>query len=321
MEDREVLSTGIAVVILLFAIITLLRGVKVVPQSQVFVVERFGRYTRTLTPGMSLIVPFIDNVKHRISILERQLEEFTISIITKDNVEIRMETTVFFRVTDASRSVYRILDLNGAIHTAASSIVRSAAGKLELDELQSSRESMNAEIARNLQEAAEVWGIEITRTEITDVIVDDRTKEAQRQQLNAERERRALIARADGERRAIELAADARLYEAQKKADAVRIEADAAAYEVRVKAEAEAEQTRLVAEAIAKGGQPAVNYDVMKRQITALGSLAKSTNTKTLVLPTDVTAALGSLEVLLSSLPGGARPGASPSPWGQGEEN
>jgi regulator of protease activity HflC (stomatin/prohibitin superfamily) len=304
MPDREILNAGIAVVIFLFAIITLLRAVKVVPQSQVYVVERFGKYIRTLAPGMSVVVPYIDAVRHRISILERQLEEFTISIITKDNVEIRMETTVFFRVIDASRSVYRIQDVTSAIHTAASSIVRSAAGKLELDELQSSRESMNSEIARYLQEAAEVWGIEITRTEITDVIVDDQTKAAQRQQLNAERERRAVITRAEGDKRAIELTADARLYEAQKLADAVRIEADAAAYEVRVRAAAEAEQTRLVAEAIANGGQPAVNYDIMKRQISALGNLAGSNNTKTLVLPTDVTAALGSLETLLASLPG-----------------
>ncbi len=311
MPDREILNAGIAVAVFLFVIVTLLRAVKVVPQSQVYVVERFGKYIRTLAPGMSVVVPYIDAVRHRISILERQLEEFTISIITKDNVEIRMETTVFFRVTDASRSVYRIQDVTGAIHTAASSIVRSAAGKLELDELQSSRESMNAEIARYLQEAAEVWGIEITRTEITDVIVDDQTKAAQRQQLNAERERRAVITRAEGDKRAIELTADARLYEAQKLADAVRIEADAAAYEVRVRAAAEAEQTRLVAEAIANGGQPAVNYDVMKRQISALGDLAGSSNTKTLVLPTDVTAALGSLETLLASLPGRSAQAAS----------
>ena len=182
--------------------------------------------------------------------------------------------------------------------------MRSAAGKLELDELQSSHESMNKEIATYLQEAAEIWGIDITRTEITDVIVDDQTKEAQRQQLNAERERRASIARAEGEKRSIELAADARLYEAQKASEAIRIEADAEAYAVRVKADADAEQTKVIAAAIAKNGQPAVNFEIMKRQVDALGTLASGQSTKTIIMPTDVTAVLGSVEGLMSILSG-----------------
>jgi len=211
-----------------------------------------------------------------------------------------METTVFFRIVDASRSVYRIRDVDAAIHTAATSIVRSAAGKLELDDLQSSRESMTVEIAHNLQEAADIWGIEITRTEITDVIIDNQTRDAQRQQLNAERERRAAIARAEGDKRSIELAADARLYEAQRAAEAVRVEADADAYAVKVHAEAEAEQTRLIAVAISEGGQPAIDYEILKQQVEAMGSLASSEATKTLILPTNVTGVLGGLEALLA---------------------
>ena len=201
METIEILSSSVALIFTAVVILTLYLGIKIVPQSQVFVIERFGKYTKTLTAGLSIIVPYLDRVGYKVSILERQLPEFTISVITRDNVEVRLETTVFYRVVDASRSVYRIKDVGGAIHTAASSIVRSAAGKLELDDLQSSRESMNMEIAKFLQEAAEIWGIEITRTEITDVIIDEQTKEAQRQQLNAERERRAAIARAEGEKR------------------------------------------------------------------------------------------------------------------------
>ncbi|MEM7209107.1 MAG: stomatin-like protein [Pseudomonadota bacterium] len=297
------LSSAISIFLLFLAVLALYLGIKIVPQSQVYVVERFGKYTKTLRAGLSLIVPFLDRVAHKVSILERQLPEFQISVITKDNVEVKLETTVFYRVVEASRTVYRINDVDGAIHTAASSIVRSAAGKLELDELQSSRESMNLEIATNLQEAAGIWGIEITRTEITDVIVDEQTKEAQRQQLNAERERRAAIARAEGDKRSIELAAEARLYEAEKAADAVRVEADAAAYAVKVKAEADAEQTRLVADAIANNGQPAVNFEIMKRQVDAIASLAASDSSKTLVLPTDVTGVLGGLEALLNIRP------------------
>lgn len=289
------------IVLLVFAILGIalvVKSVNVVPQSEVYVVERFGKYTRTLNAGLNFIVPFLDRVAHDISILERQLEEFDISVITKDNVEVNLETTIFYRVVDASKSVYRIRDVDRALKTAAESIVRSAAGRLELDELQSSRDSMNAEIEKNLQDAAEVWGIEITRTEITDVKVDEQTKEAQRQQLNAERERRAMIARAEGERRSVELAADAQLYEAQKQAEAVRIQADAEAYSVRVKAEADAEQTRVVAAAIADNGQPAIDFEILKRQVDAISELAGSDNSKTLILPTDVTRTIGSLSAL-----------------------
>lgn len=298
------LSTIITSLIVLFAILVIFKGIKVVPQSKVYVIERFGKYTQTLSAGLNFIIPFLDTVAHKISILERQLPEFEISVITRDNVEVRLEATVFYRVVDAAASVYRIQEIDNAIHTAATSIVRSAAGKLELDELQSSRESMNLEIATNLQGAATIWGIEITRTEITDVIVDDETKSAQRQQLNAERERRASIARAEGDKRSVELAADAKLYEAQKEAEAVRIKAEAEAYAIEVEAKANAEQTRVVAAAIAENGQPAVNYEILKRQVDALGNLASGSSTKTVIIPTDVTAAIGSLETLMGQFKG-----------------
>lgn len=313
---QAILSNAIPLLILFLALVLVWRGVKVVPQSQEYVVERFGRYTRTLKAGLNFIVPILDSVAHRISILERQLPEFRISVITRDNVEVGLEATVFYRVIDPSRSVYRIRNVDSALHTAATSIVRSAAGKLELDELQSSRDSMNLEIAKYLQEAAQVWGIEITRTEITDIIVDEQTKDSQRQQLNAERERRAVIARAEGEKRSVELAAEARLYEAQLAADAQRVTADAEAYAVRVKAEADAEQTRLVAKAISEDGQPAVNFEILKRQVAALGKLASSPNSKTVVVPTNIAAVLGSLEMVLRTLSGGGKDGDGAGPWG-----
>jgi regulator of protease activity HflC (stomatin/prohibitin superfamily) len=301
------LSNVITILLVVLALLALWKGIHVVPQSEEFVVERFGKYTRTLRPGLNMIVPFLDRVAHRLSILERQLPEFRISVITRDNVEVTLEATVFYRIVDLGRSVYRIKDINLALHTAATSIVRSAAGKLELDELQSSRDSMNAEIATNLRQAAEVWGIEITRTEITDVVVDERTKDAQRQQLNAERERRAIIARAEGEKRKVELDAEAQFFQAQKLADAIRVKADAEAYAVRAMAEADAAQTRVVAQAIAENGQAAINFEIMKRQVDALGRLASSDNSKTIVVPTDVTAVLGSLETLMHALVSGRK--------------
>ena len=302
MIETLYLNLAIVALIIVATLIILKLGIKVVSQSEVYVVERFGKYSRTLNAGLSLIIPFLDKVAHRVSVLERQLDEQRISVITKDNVEVVLETRVFFRIVDASRTVYRIRDIDQALRTASASIVRSAAGKLELDELQSSREAMNEEIANNLHNAAEGWGIEITRTEITDVEVDDSTKEAQRQQLNAERKRRATIAEAEGEKRSIELKAEAELFKAQKEADGVRITADANAYSIRVKAEADAEQTKLLAAAIAKNGKPAVDFEVAKRQVDAISSLASSQNTKTIILPAGVTNALGGLSAILETI-------------------
>ena len=302
MNEILYLNLAIVALIIVATLIILKLGIKVVSQSEVYVVERFGKYSRTLNAGLSLIIPFLDKVAHRVSVLERQLDEQRISVITKDNVEVVLETRVFFRIVDASRTVYRIRDIDQALRTASASIVRSAAGKLELDELQSSREAMNEEIANNLHNAAEGWGIEITRTEITDVEVDDSTKEAQRQQLNAERKRRATIAEAEGEKRSIELKAEGELFKAQKEADGVRITADANAYSIRVKAEADAEQTKLLAAAIAKNGKPAVDFEVAKRQVDAISSLASSQNTKTIILPAGVTNALGGLSAILETI-------------------
>lgn len=289
---------------LLFALLVIYKGVKVVPQSKVFVIERFGKYTRTLKPGLNFIVPFLDRVSANVSILERQLDAFTISIITRDNVEVKLEAAVFYRVIDAAASIYRIQDINQAIDTAATSIVRSAGGRLELDELQSSRDEMNNEIATNLQNAASVWGVEVTRTEITDIIVDEQTKAAQRQQLNAERERRAQIAKAEGEKRAIELQAEAELYQARQQADAVRVKADADAYAVEVEAKASAAQTRLIAAAIADNGQPAINFEIVKRQVEALGQIAAAPSAKSVIIPTEVTGVVGALQTVLEQFGG-----------------
>ena len=295
-------SLIVSLLLLTLLIIIVFTGIKIVPQSNEYVVERFGKFSKTLKAGVNYIVPIIDTIKHNISILERQLESFQISVITRDNVEVKLETTVFFRIIDAAKSVYRISDIDRALQTTSESIVRSAAGKLDLDELQSSREEMNEDILKNLRSAADIWGIEITRSEITDVIVDERTKDAQRQQLNAEREKRAAIAKAEGDKRSMELLADAKLYEAQKISEAIKIEADANAYSIEAEAKATAAQTRMVAEAINNNGQAAVNYDILKRQVDGLAKLAASDNSKTVIMPTDITKAIGSLELITSML-------------------
>jgi len=295
-------GNGVLVFLAILIIYVVYLGIKIVPQSKVFVIERFGKFTRILESGLSLIIPFIDRVAFRVDILERQLPSFQMSVITEDNVEVELVSTVFFRVLDAAKSVYRIRNIDLAIENTAISVIRSAAGKLELDDLQSSREAMNQEIAARLSKAAEVWGVEVTRTEILDVLVDEKTKESQRQQLNAERERRAKIAIAEGDKRSVELKADAELYEAKKQAEAVKVQADADAYAVKIKASADAEQTTVIAEAINNNGQAAINYEIMKRQVDGLAEVASSNQTKTLVVPTDITKALGTLELFLDTI-------------------
>jgi regulator of protease activity HflC (stomatin/prohibitin superfamily) len=286
-----------------FFIAVALAGVKIVPQSREYVVERFGRYFKTLHAGLNFIVPFLDRVAFKVVILERNLPEFAIRVITSDNVEVILNTTVFFRVTDAAKSKYRIEDLDAALSTSTESIVRSSCGKLDLDAIQTSRESLNTEIASNLSRAADIWGVEVTRTEITDVELDEQTRTAQRLQLNADRERRAVIAKAEGDKRMIELQAEAELYKAQKEAEAIRVKADADAYAVEKNAGAEAKQTELLADAIGRtNGELAVDFEVRKIQAEAITSLGTSDNTKTLILPTNVTSALGAVEVLADTI-------------------
>ena len=296
------LSALTSLFFLALAILSIWKGINVVPQSEEHVVERFGKYTRTLNAGLNFIIPFLDRVAHKTSILERQLPEFVISVITKDNVEVQLKATVFYRVTEAAQSVYRIQNVDRALDTEATSIVRSAGGRLDLDALQSSRESMNQEIATNLQKKAGEWGLDITSTAITDVVVDDQTKDAQRQQLNADRERRAAVAIAEGQKTSVQLASDAELYQAEKQAEAIRITADAEAYAIKAKAGADAEQTRVVAAAIADNGQPAINFEIAKQQVAALADVASGVNTKTIILPTNITETLGSISGLLATI-------------------
>ena len=290
----------LALIVLFAAFYTVTKGLYIVPQSMNYVVERLGRYKATLRPGLNLIIPYIDRVEHKLSILERALETFKISVITKDNVEIKLHTTVFYRIIDASKSVYRIAKdkRDAAIETATQSIVRSAAGKLDLDDMQASRSSMNTEIQNELGKAADIWGIEITRTEIIDIEVDETTKKSQRLQLDAERERRASVTEAEGQKKSIQLNADALFYQAQKEADAIRVKAEAEAFAIRQKAEAQSDQTRMIAAAIKDDGQPAINFEILSQQVQAISELAKSGNSKTMIMPSDITKVLGSLELI-----------------------
>lgn len=264
-------------VLLLFAalIITLIvKGVKIVPQSEKYVIERFGRLRSVLGPGINLIVPFIDRIAHEISILERQLPNASQDAITKDNVLVQVETSVFYRITEPERTVYRIRDVDAAIATTVAGIVRAEIGKMDLDDVQANRADLITTIKALVEDAVDDWGIEVTRAEILDVNLDQATREAMLQQLNAERARRAQVTEAEGSKRAVELAADAELYASEQTAKARRILADAEAY-----------ATQVVATAINQNGLEAAQYQIALKQVEAINTMGAGTGTQTVVLP------------------------------------
>ena len=280
----------IAILVFIMGIIMVFKGVKVVPQTQVFLIERFGKYRHTLNAGLNWIIPFLDRVSNKVDILERQLPQQSISVITKDNVEIVLKTIVFLRVIDASKAIYRIQDMSSAVDNAATSLARSMGGELVLDDIQTSRQKINDRIKENLSKAAEIWGVEIIRTEIV-VVFDEETRAAQRTLLNAEREKRARIASAEGEKRSKELIADADLYAAKQKAEGIRAIAEAESY-----------QTEIIAKAIADMGEPAIRFETLKRQVEGLSQIASSGNTNTLIIPSEITGILGSWKTITEGI-------------------
>jgi len=276
-------QTSVVLILLAaFIILCIFLGVRIVPQSEKYVVERFGRLRSVLGPGINLIVPFLDRVAHRISILERQLPTASQDAITLDNVLVQVETSVFYRILQPEKTVYRIRDVDGAISTTVAGIVRSEIGRMELDQVQSNRAQLIASIKSSLVDAVEDWGIEVTRTEILDVNLDAATREAMLQQLNAERARRAQVTEAEGAKRAVELAADADLYAAEQTAKARRIQADAEAY-----------ATGVVAAAIAENGLEAAQYQVALKQIESIAAIAGGEGSQTVIVPASAAEAFG----------------------------
>ncbi|GGH20196.1 Regulator of protease activity HflC, stomatin/prohibitin superfamily [Cribrihabitans marinus] len=269
-------------------VLVILKGIKIVPQSEKFVVERFGRLHSVLGPGINFIVPFLDVARHKISILERQLPDATQDAITKDNVLVQIDTSVFYRILEPEKTVYRIRDVDGAIATTVAGIVRAEIGKLDLDDVQSNRNQLISQIQASVEDAVDNWGIEVTRAEILDVNLDQATRDAMLQQLNAERARRAQVTEAEGKKRSVELEADAELYAAEQTAKARRIQADAEAY-----------ATEVVANAIRENGIQAAQYQVALKQVEALNALGNGSGKQTIVLPASALEAFGDAFKLL----------------------
>ena len=276
----------------LFIIISVFLGVRIVPQSQKYVVERLGRLRVVLGPGVNLIVPFLDSVAHKVSILERQLPNSRQDAITTDNVLVQVETSVFYRIMEPEKTVYSIRDVDAAILTTVAGIVRSEIGTMELDEVQSNRARLTTRIREAIADVVDDWGIEVTRAELLDVNLDEATRTAMLQQLNAERARRAQVTEAEGSRRAVELAADGALYAAEQQAKAKRITADAEAY-----------ATGVIAEAIAKNGLEAAQYQIALAQVEAMKAVAEGQGKQTVILPAQLMDSFGDAFKMLRGKP------------------
>lgn len=274
----------LAIVLVVFV----LKAVKIVPQSEQHVVERFGRLRAVLGPGINLIVPFFDKIAHEISILERQLPTASQDAITRDNVLVQVDTSVFYRIIEPEKTVYRIRDVDSAIATTVAGIVRAEIGKMDLDEVQANRSALIATIKGFVEDAVDNWGIEVTRAEILDVNLDAATRAAMMQQLNAERARRAQVTEAEGKKRAVELAADAELYASEQTAKARRVLADAEAY-----------ATQTVATAINDTGLEAAQYQIALKQVEALGAMSSGQGNQTIIVPAEALAAFGDAFKLL----------------------
>jgi len=283
MEPTDFIGgNAVYLIIAIFVIISIMKAVRIVPQSQKFVIERFGRLRSVLGPGINFIVPYLDVVAHKVSILERQLPTAHQDAITTDNVLVKVESSVFYRITEPEKTVYRIRDIDGAIATTVAGIVRSEIGKMELDQVQSNRNELTANIRTHVREMVEDWGIEVTRAEILDVALDDATRHAMLQQLNAERARRAQVTEAEGKKRSVELNADAELYAAEQNAKARRVLADAEAY-----------ATGVIAGAIKENGLEAAQYQVALKQVEALTAVGQGAGKQTIIVPAQALDAFG----------------------------
>ena len=252
-------------------------SVIIVPQTTNYLVERLGRYHRTLDAGLHIVIPIVETVRSRVSVLERQMDTRRISTITLDNVTISIDLAILYRVTDASRAFYRVDDMDQAIQTTVVGTVRSVIGKTDLDGVQSNRRELSDAMETELRVVSQEWGIILTRVEIIDVEVDAETRSAMQLQLNAERTRRALVREAEGKREAAQLEADAQLYAAQREAEAKRTLAEAEAFAIQV-----------VSGSISKGGQAAIDFEVRKVNAEAIKVLGSSASSKVVVIPSDV---------------------------------
>lgn len=281
--------------VLAVAVVVLAKMVRIVPQGHEWTVERFGRYTRTLSPGLHFLWPFIYAVGRRINMMEQVLDVPGQEVITKDNAVVRVDGILFYQVLDAARAAYEVAHLETAALALATTNIRTVLGSMDLDESLSQRDAINAQLLRVIDEATHPWGVKINRVEIRDISPPRDLVDAMARQMKAEREKRAQILEAEGSRQSAILKAEGEkqstILAAEGKREAAFREAEA---RIRL-AEAEAQATRLVSEAIGGGNVNALNYFVANNYVDALKAMAQSPNQKTLLLPFEASGIIGSL--------------------------
>lgn len=283
------------VVFTLLGIATVLKSVVNVKQGYNATVERFGRFTHTLKPGLHFIIPFVDRVANTVNMMECVLDVHSQEVITKDNAGVKADGVVFYQVLDAAKAAYAVNNLENAITNLTITNIRTVMGSMDLDELLSHREAINARLLDVVDQATNPWGIKITRIEIKDITPPKDLLDAMARQMKAERDKRAQILMAEGERQAQILEAQGHKESAMLEAEG-RKEAKFRDAEARERAaEAEAKATQMVSEAIAKGDIQAVNYFVAQGYIKSLEKMASANNAKTIFMPLEASNMMGAL--------------------------